>query len=254
MLCAAIPVSLKLISDEVALMLSLTKLVVHYGPVTALHGIDLDVRQGEIVCLLGGNASGKTTTMKAITGLVRPTSGVITYEGVSLNALPTRLIARRGIALVPEGRGIFGRMTVWENLMISVRRKQPQTEIVDALLRVYELFPRLRERIDQYAGTMSGGEQQMLAIGRALMARPPLLLLDEPSMGLSPAYVDQVFEIIKEINRQGTTVLLVEQNAAMALSIAHRGYVLKTGRVVVSDDAASLAKAEHVRRAYLGEA
>jgi len=235
-------------------MLSLAGVTAHYGPVAALHGIDLEVGRGEIVCLLGGNASGKTTTMKTITGLIKATSGTVTFEGERLNALPAHVIARRGIALVPEGRRIFGRMTVWENLMIAVPHDQPKTRTADGIDHIYTLFPRLRERVSQYAGTMSGGEQQMLAIGRALMSRPRLMLLDEPSMGLSPGYVDRVFDIIGEINRQGMTILLVEQNAAKALSIAHRGYVLKSGRIVAADSAAALIGADDVRRAYLGEA
>jgi branched-chain amino acid transport system ATP-binding protein len=237
-------------------MLSLNAVGAHYGQVAALQGIDLEVREGEIVCLLGGNASGKTTTMKTIVGLIKPTSGTVVFESETLNALPTRAIVRRGIALAPEGRGIFGRMTVYENLILGahVRRVQPTDTITADLKRIYTLFPRLAERKNQYAGTMSGGEQQMLAIGRALMAKPRLMLLDEPSMGLSPAYVDQVFDIIREINRQGTTILLVEQNAAVALSIAHRGYVLMNGRIVAADTAAALLGADDVRRAYLGEA
>ena len=235
-------------------MLSLAGVTAHYGPVAALHGIDLEVGRGEIVCLLGGNASGKTTTMKTITGLIKATSGTVTFEGERLNALPAHVIARRGIALVPEGRRIFGRMTVWENLMIAVPHDQPKTRTADGIDHIYTLFPRLRERVSQYAGTMSGGEQQMLAIGRALMSRPRLMLLDEPSMGLSPGYVDRVFDIIGEINRQGMTILLVEQNATKALSIAHRGYVLKSGRIVAADSAAALIGADDVRRAYLGEA
>ena len=236
-------------------MLRLTNIVAHYGSVAALHGIDIEVGQGEIVCLLGGNASGKTTTMKTIVGLIKPTSGTVAFEGEIISRLPTRTIIGRGIALVPEARRIFGRMTVWENLMLGahVRRGEPQDAIVQDLESVYSLFPRLRERINQYAGTMSGGEQQMLAMGRALMARPRLLLMDEPSMGLSPAYVDQVFDIIQEINRLGTTILLVEQNAAVALSIARRGYVLQNGLIVAADTAAALLKADDVRRAYLGE-
>jgi len=237
-------------------MLRLQQVVAHYGPVMALKGIDLEVRKGEIVCLLGGNASGKSTTMKTILGLVRPTSGTVEFEGERLNGLPTGQIVRRGISLVPEARRIFGRMTVWENLIMGayVRQGQPQAEIVQDIDRVYRLFPRLRERTSQVAGTLSGGEQQMLAIGRALMARPRLLLMDEPSMGLSPALVDQTFDIIQEINRQGTTILVVEQNATVALSIAHRGYVLQNGRMVAAADAAALLKADDVRRAYLGEA
>ena len=236
-------------------MLRLNQVVTHYGPIMALKGIDLHVDRGEIVCLLGGNASGKSTTMKTILGLVRPTSGTVEFEGRMLDGLPTGKIVRQGIALVPEARRIFGRMTVWENLMMGayVRSGEPQREIDGDMERVCGLFPRLRERNAQYAGTLSGGEQQMLAMGRALMARPKLLLMDEPSMGLSPAFVDQVFDIIQEINRQGTTILVVEQNASVALSIAHRGYVLQNGRIVLADSAAALLAADDVRRAYLGE-
>jgi branched-chain amino acid transport system ATP-binding protein len=236
-------------------MLRLNQVVTHYGPIIALKGIDLHVDRGEIVCLLGGNASGKSTTMKTILGLVRPTSGTVEFEGRILDNLPTGKIVRQGIALVPEARRIFGRMTVWENLMMGayVRSGEPQREIDGDMERVYGLFPRLRERTAQYAGTLSGGEQQMLAMGRALMARPKLLLMDEPSMGLSPAFVDQAFDIIQEINRQGTTILVVEQNASVALSISHRGYVLQNGRIVLADSAAALLAADDVRRAYLGE-
>jgi len=236
-------------------MLRLNQVVTHYGPIMALKGIDLHVDRGEIVCLLGGNASGKSTTMKTILGLVRPTSGTVEFEGRILDGLPTGKIVRQGIALVPEARRIFGRMTVWENLMMGayVRSGEPQREIDGDMERIYGLFPRLRERTAQYAGTLSGGEQQMLAMGRALMARPKLLLMDEPSMGLSPAFVDQAFDIIQEINRQGTTILVVEQNASVALSIAHRGYVLQNGRIVLADSAAALLAADDVRRAYLGE-
>jgi branched-chain amino acid transport system ATP-binding protein len=236
-------------------MLRLNQVVTHYGPIMALKGIDLHVDRGEIVCLLGGNASGKSTTMKTILGLVRPTSGTVEFEGSILDGLPTGQIVRQGIALVPEARRIFGRMTVWENLIMGahVRSGEPQREIDGDLERIYGLFPRLRERAAQYAGTLSGGEQQMLAMGRALMARPKLLLMDEPSMGLSPAFVDQAFDIIQEINRQGTTILVVEQNASVALSIAHRGYVLQNGRIVLADSAAALLAADDVRRAYLGE-
>ena len=236
-------------------MLRLNQVVTHYGPIMALKGIDLHVDRGEIVCLLGGNASGKSTTLKSILGLVRPTSGTVEFEGRILDGLPTGKIVRQGIALVPEARRIFGRMTVWENLMMGayVRSGEPQREIDGDMERIYGLFPRLRERTAQYAGTLSGGEQQMLAMGRALMARPKLLLMDEPSMGLSPAFVDQAFDIIQEINRQGTTILVVEQNASVALSIAHRGYVLQNGRIVLADSAAALLAADDVRRAYLGE-
>jgi branched-chain amino acid transport system ATP-binding protein len=236
-------------------MLRLDKVVAYYGPMMALKSIDLEVRSGEIVCLLGGNASGKSTTMKTILGLVQPHSGTVTFDGDTLNGLATGKIVSRGISMVPEARRVFGRMTVWENLQIGAytRRAEPKDEIDRDLDRVYGLFPRLSERAGQYAGTMSGGEQQMLAIGRALMARPRLLLMDEPSMGLSPALVDQVFDIIQEINRQGVTILMVEQNASVALSIAHRGYVLQNGRIVLNGKAKDLLEAEDVRRAYLGE-
>ena len=236
-------------------MLELTDVVTHYGPMMALQGISLQVEKGEIVCLLGGNASGKSTTMKTILGLVRPTSGSVVFEGKRIDSVATGEIVRRGISLVPEGRRIFGRMTVWENLVMGsyARRADPQADIDQDMERVFNLFPRLKERTGQYAGTMSGGEQQMLAIGRALMAHPRLLLMDEPSMGLSPAFVDQVFDIIKEINGRGMTILVVEQNAAVALSIANRGYVLQNGRIAVADTAQALLEADDVRRAYLGE-
>ena len=236
-------------------MLELTDVVTHYGSMMALQGISLQVEKGEIVCLLGGNASGKSTTMKTILGLVSPTSGTVVFEGKRIDGVATGEIVRRGISLVPEGRRIFGRMTVWENLVMGsyARRADPQADIDQDMERVFSLFPRLKERTGQYGGTMSGGEQQMLAIGRALMANPRLLLMDEPSMGLSPAFVDQVFDIIKEINGRGMTILVVEQNAAVALSIANRGYVLQNGRIAVADTAQALLEADDVRRAYLGE-
>jgi branched-chain amino acid transport system ATP-binding protein len=227
----------------------------HYGPIQVLKSVTLEVRPGEIVCLLGGNASGKSTTMKTILGVVRPSAGRVEFEGQRIDGLPTEAIVRRGISLVPEARRIFGRMTVWENLTMGAftRRGAPAGELAEDLERVYGLFPRLRERAQQLGGTLSGGEQQMLAVGRALMARPRLLLMDEPSMGLAPALVDQVFDIIQTINRQGTTILVVEQNAQVALSIASRGYVLQSGRIVVHDTADALLRADHIRRAYLGE-
>ncbi len=236
-------------------MLKLSDLVTHYGPMMALKGVSIEVGNGEIVCLLGGNASGKSTTMKTILGIVRPTRGTVEFEGRRIDGTATGEIVRRGISLVPEGRRIFGRMTVWENLVMGsyVRRADPQADIDHDMERVFALFPRLKERTQQYGGTMSGGEQQMLAIGRALMSRPRLLLMDEPSMGLSPAFVDQVFDTIQQINKLGTTILVVEQNAAVALSIADRGYVLQNGRVVAADTAQALLKADDVRRAYLGE-
>jgi branched-chain amino acid transport system ATP-binding protein len=236
-------------------VLELADVVTHYGPIRVLKDVTLDVRAGEIVCLLGGNASGKSTTMKTILGIVRPTAGRIAFEGRRIDGLPTETIVRQGISLVPEARRIFARMTVWENLSMGAftRQAAPPGELADDFERVYGLFPRLRERRDQPGGTLSGGEQQMLAIARALMARPRLLLMDEPSMGLAPALVDQVFDIIQTINRQGTTILVVEQNAAVALSIAHRGYVLQNGRIVVHDRAEALLAADHIRKAYLGE-
>ena len=236
-------------------MLELKDLVTHYGAMMALKGVSLEVKKGEIVCLLGGNASGKSTTMKSILGLVRPTEGSVHFEGKRIDQLATGEIVRRGISLVPEGRRIFGRMTVHENLVLGsyVRRLDPRAEIEQDLERVFNLFPRLRERTHQFGGTMSGGEQQMLAIGRALMSRPRLLLMDEPSMGLSPAFVDQVFDIIQEINGQGTTILVVEQNAAVALSVARRGYVMRNGLIAATDRAQTLLASEDVRRAYLGE-
>jgi branched-chain amino acid transport system ATP-binding protein len=237
-------------------MLRLEKIVTYYGPIAALKGVSIEIGKGEVVCLLGGNASGKSTTMKTILGLVKPRSGSVTFAGDRIDGLDTQTIVGKGISLVPEARRLFGRMTVWENLAMGAytRRRRPPSEIEEDAQRVYQLFPRLKERREQYAGTLSGGEQQMVAIGRALMARPLLLLMDEPSMGLAPIFVDQVFDIIQTINRQGTTILVVEQNAAVALSIAHRGYVLQNGRIVMADSAAALLSADGVRRAYLGEA
>jgi len=236
-------------------VLKLTDVVTHYGPLPVLKSVSLEVRTGEIVCLLGGNASGKSTTMKTILGVVRPTAGRVEFEGDRIDGLATEVIARRGIALVPEARRIFARMTVWENLSMGAftRQKAPAGEVAQDFERVWTLFPRLRERQHQLGGTLSGGEQQMLAIGRALMARPRLLLMDEPSMGLAPVLVDQVFDIIQAINGQGTTILVVEQNAPVALSIATRGYVLQNGRIVIHDTARTLLATDSVRRAYLGE-
>jgi branched-chain amino acid transport system ATP-binding protein len=236
-------------------VLELEDVVTYYGPIPALKGISLSVRQGEIVCLLGGNASGKSTTMKTILGVVRPARGSVSFEGDRIDGLPPQQIVRRGIALVPEARRVFGRMTVLENLAMGAhtRRRDPPAELEADRERVFALFPRLSERADQLAGTMSGGEQQMLAIGRALMARPRLLLMDEPSMGLAPAFVDQVFEIIQTINRQGVTILVVEQNAVVALGIASRGYVIQNGLMAAHDTAQALLADDHIRRAYLGE-
>jgi branched-chain amino acid transport system ATP-binding protein len=236
-------------------MLELRDVVTYYGPIPALKGVSLTVDRGEIVCLLGGNASGKSTTMKTILGVVRPHRGSVSFENERIDGLAPQAIVRRGIALVPEARRLFGRMSVLENLAMGAytRRGAAAADLEADRERVFELFPRLAERAHQFAGTMSGGEQQMLAIGRALMARPRLLLMDEPSMGLAPAFVDQVFDIIQTINRQGVTILVVEQNAVVALGVANRGYVLQNGRMVAADTAAALLAADHIRRAYLGE-
>jgi branched-chain amino acid transport system ATP-binding protein len=236
-------------------MLRLSDVVAGYGPLQVLRHVNLEVRQGEIVCLLGGNAAGKSTTLKTVIGLLRPSAGGVELDGERIDRLATESIVRRGIALVPESRRIFARMTVWENLAMGAysRRGAAPGEVDQDLERVYALFPRLEERASQHAGTLSGGEQQMLAIGRALMARPRLMLLDEPSMGLAPVLVEQVFDIIQAINRQGTTILVVEQNAAVALAIAHRGYVLQDGHIVMQGAAAELLEADDIRRAYLGE-
>jgi branched-chain amino acid transport system ATP-binding protein len=235
-------------------MLRLSDVVTYYGSLRALKGVTLEVRQGEIVCLLGGNASGKSTTMKAILGMVRPSAGRVEFEGQRIDHLPTEMVVRRGISLVPEARRIFGRMTIWENLMMGslVRRGAPPADVSEDLERVYTLFPRLRERAQQRGGTLSGGEQQMLAIGRALMARPRLLLMDEPSMGLAPILVERSFEIIKQVHDAGVAVLVVEQNANVSLSIADRGYVLSTGRMVLQGKAGDLLEDENLRKAYLG--
>jgi branched-chain amino acid transport system ATP-binding protein len=226
---------------------------VSYGEIPALKGVALEVRQGEIVTLLGNNGAGKTTTLRTISGLLVPTRGTLTLEGEPLGGVPPHAVVRRGIAHVPEGRRIFNRLTVRENLTMGAYTRNDTAVIASDLERVFTLFPRLQERVTQTAGTLSGGEQQMLAIGRALMARPRLLLLDEPSMGLAPVLVEQIFDTVRDINKQGTTILLVEQNAAMALAVAQRGYVLETGAIVLSGTAAELADNPEVRRAYLGE-
>jgi branched-chain amino acid transport system ATP-binding protein len=236
-------------------MLRLAKVSAGYGAIKVLHEVDLEVGSGEIVCLLGGNAAGKSTTLKTILGLLRPSAGSVQFEDERIDGRPTEDIVRRGIALVPEARRIFARMTVWENLAMGAhaRGQLSAEQSMQSYERVYALFPRLKERATQHGGTLSGGEQQMLAIGRALMAQPRLLLMDEPSMGLAPALVDQVFDIIQAINGQGTTILVVEQNAAVALAIAHRGYVLQNGSIALHGSAQALLRDDHVRRAYLGE-
>ena len=232
-------------------MLKVESLDVAYGEIRALKGVGLEVGRGEIVTILGNNGAGKTTTLKTISGLLHPTAGTIMLEAEPLVGVPPHAIVSRGVAHVPEGRRIFNRLTVRENLTMGAYLRSDAGIAAD-LERVFELFPRLAERITQVAGTLSGGEQQMLAIGRALMANPRLLLLDEPSMGLAPVLVEQIFDTISDINRQGMTILLVEQNAAMALSIAHRGYVLETGSIALTGTAAELSDNPEVRRAYLG--
>ena len=234
-------------------ILELTDVHTYYGSIQALKGISLEVREGEVVTLLGANGAGKTTTLRSINGLNRPRRGVIRFQGQNITTVSAHDIVKRGIAQSPEGRRLFPRMTVTENLELGAFQRSDRAEIREDMERVFELFPRLKERRDQKAGTMSGGEQQMCAIGRALMARPRLLLLDEPSLGLAPIFVERIFEIIKTINEQGTSILLVEQNALMALDAANRGYVLETGRIVLADDAESLKTNEQVRKTYLGE-
>ncbi|MBV9786247.1 MAG: ABC transporter ATP-binding protein [Acidisphaera sp.] len=224
-----------------------------YGDLHVLKQVNYTIGRGEIVSLLGGNASGKSTTMKTIMGVVRPARGTVTFDGQQIERLPTAERVRRGIAPVLEARRLFTRMTVFENLEMGAYTRKRGAEFDQDLERVYSLFPRVKERQAQVAGTLSGGEQQMVAIGRALMARPRLICMDEPSMGLSPLFVEQVFGIIQEINRQGTTIFMVEQNANMALSVAHRAYVLQTGQVVLSGTAAELRQNPSIREAYLGE-
>ncbi len=233
-------------------MLVLDDVNTYYGNIHALQGITLEVDAGEIVTLIGANGAGKTTTLKTISGMLHPRKGTVTYEGADISRTPAHELVRMGIGHAPEGRRIFSRMTVLENLQMGAFTRDQKT-IGPDIDRVMELFPRLRERTNQLGGTLSGGEQQMLAIGRALMSAPRVLLLDEPSLGLAPILVQLVFEKIKDINTQGTTVLLVEQNALQALSIAHRGYVLQTGQVVLTGPAGDLIKNEMVRKAYLGE-
>ena len=233
-------------------LLELTDLHVYYGNIEALKGVSLTVGRGEVVTLIGSNGAGKSTTLRAISGTHKPRSGSIKLAGHEIHHRPAHEIVTLGIAHSPEGRKVFSRMSVFENLQMGAFSRRGES-IDDDVARVFDLFPRLRERRSQKAGTMSGGEQQMLAMGRALMARPTILLLDKPSMGLSPILTEQIFSIIREINAQGTTLLLVEQNALMALNAAHRGYVIQTGKIILADTAANLAANEQVRQAYLGE-
>jgi branched-chain amino acid transport system ATP-binding protein len=234
-------------------ILEINDIHTYYGSIHALKGISLEVHEGEIVTLLGANGAGKSTTLRSINGLNRPREGSISFRGQDITSVPPHKIVQRGIAQSPEGRRLFPRMTVIENLEMGAFQRKDRGEIKGDMDRVFELFPRLHERRTQKAGTMSGGEQQMCAIGRALMARPKLLLLDEPSLGLAPIFVERIFDIIKQINEQGTSILLVEQNALMALEAAHRGYVLETGRIVLAESAESLKTNEQVRKTYLGE-
>ena len=233
-------------------MLEISGLHVSYGAIQALHGVDLKVEEGQIVTLIGSNGAGKSTTLRAVSGLLKPVSGTITFHGQRIDGMKAHDIVRLGISQAPEGRGVFANMTVAENLDLGAYVRDDKAGIAADMERSLDLFPRLRERLQQKAGTLSGGEQQMLAIGRALLARPKLLLLDEPSLGLAPQVVATIFQILRDINKSGTTILLVEQNAHMALEVAHRGYVLEVGRVVLSDDAKVLAQSDEVRKLYLG--
>jgi len=233
-------------------MLTLHDVHAYYGNIHALKGLTLEVEKGEIVTLIGANGAGKSTTIRTITGLLHPRRGTITLEGQRIEHLAPHQVVQRGVAQAPEGRRIFPRLTVRENLEMGAYTRRDTAAIHSDLEHVFALFPRLKERASQLGGTLSGGEQQMLAIGRALMARPRLLLLDEPSMGLAPTMVEVIFQTIREINQQGTTILLVEQNALMALEVAHRGYVLQTGRTVLHETAANLLQNEMVRKVYLG--
>ena len=233
--------------------LELRNVNTHYGPIQVLRDVSIQIWSGEIVSLLGGNASGKTTTLKTILGYVVPTQGDVLLDGQRINGWSTDKLVQRGVSMVPENRRLFKRMTVRENLELGSYLRDDPEAIEEDYERVFKLFPRVKERLGQSAGTLSGGEQQMVAVGRALMARPKVLLMDEPSMGLAPVLVEQSFEIIEQVNRQGTTIFVVEQNASMALSIADRGYVLQTGRIVLADRAADLLENPQMREAYLGE-
>ena len=234
-------------------LLAVDSIETFYGSIQALKGVTLEVHEGEIVTLIGANGAGKSTTLRSINGLNHPRKGTIAFRGVDITHEPAHAIVKRGIAQSPEGRKLFPRMSVTENLEMGAFQRKDKGAFKDDMDRVFELFPRLAERRHQKAGTMSGGEQQMCAIGRALMARPTLLMLDEPSMGLAPIFVERIFETIVEVNKQGTSILLVEQNALMALDVANRGYVLETGHVALADNAKALAQNPEVRKTYLGE-
>jgi branched-chain amino acid transport system ATP-binding protein len=233
-------------------LLKLSDVHVSYGSIKAVKGIDIEVNEGEIVSLIGSNGAGKTTTMRTICGLIKPVKGKIEFNGKDITKTGTPEIIRMGISMSPEGRQVFPRMSVKDNLIMGgfIKNKAEESEMIG---QVFELFPRLKERISQQAGTLSGGEQQMLAIGRAIMSKPKLLLLDEPSLGLAPIIVQDIFNLVKEINKLGTTIMLVEQNARMALMISDRGYVLETGKITLSDEASILLNSDEVKKAYLGE-
>jgi branched-chain amino acid transport system ATP-binding protein len=235
-------------------ILAVENLTVNYGAIQALQGISFHVQEGEVVTLIGANGAGKSTTLKTISGLLHAVAGHVKYEGRDITGMPADMIVKMGIVQVPEGRKIFAPLTVRENLEMGAYTRKDKDEIVRSMQRVFASFPRLEERLTQLGGTLSGGEQQMLAMGRGMMAQPKLLLLDEPSMGLAPILVEEIFRIIQEINRQGVSILLVEQNAAMALSVAGRAYVLETGRVVLEGPAEEVRQNPDVQRAYLGEA
>ncbi len=239
--------------DNAAVLLSVNDVKVGYGGIQAVKGVSLEVREGELVSLIGSNGAGKTTTMKAITGLLPLGGGHIQLAGRTIDGQGPWDLVQQGLAMVPEGRGVFTRMTIVENLQMGAYIRDDNAAIADDIERVFTTFPRLKERRDQLAGTMSGGEQQMLAMGRALMSRPKVLLLDEPSMGLSPIMVDKIFEVIQEVSAQGVTILLVEQNASRALQIADRGYVMESGLITLSGDAHEMLHDPKVREAYLGE-
>lgn len=234
-------------------MLKITDLQVYYGVIQAIKGISFEVEQGEVIALIGANGAGKTTILQTVTGLIRSKSGTIEFEGQDITKMPGHKIVANGMAHVPEGRRVFADLSVLENLKIGAYTRNDKQEIADTLQMIYKRFPRLEERKNQLAGTLSGGEQQMLAMGRALMSHPKIILMDEPSMGLSPIFVSEIFNIIKEISASGTTVLLVEQNAKKALSIANRAYVLETGKIVLQGKAEDLINDESVKKAYLGE-
>lgn len=234
-------------------MLEIKGLEVYYGVIQAIKGISFEVNEGEVIALIGANGAGKTTTLQTITGMLKPTAGEVIFEGQDISKIPGHKIVTMGMAHVPEGRRVFAELSVYENLKLGAYTRKDKDEIAESLQRVYRSFPRLEERKSQLAGTLSGGEQQMLAMGRALMSKPKIILMDEPSMGLSPILVEEIFNIIREISADGTTVLLVEQNAKKALAIADRAYVLETGKIVLSGDAKEMMNNDAIKKAYLGE-